>query len=398
MPYNRGMARTPLIIGRPARPPLAPLHAGGGRRSPGCRSRHKHLFGHTCRVKLARCHRKYAAACRPAPEVAYDAYGNNLGFDAATALTTLLYSGEQFDQRIAMQYLRARYYAPTIGRFNQLDPFFGKLEDPQSLHKYLYVHGNPIVLVGPTGERAMVNVMAALGVVGLLAAGMFVVPGLWGRFGASWGLREARESQEIAIVVGDLGFLNNAALSNSAVSIQRFRYELEKVGHVVTYSKNPTEEAMIQLLNDNDMVIVLGHGPPDSFDENELPLAGIRLGGNSVHDDENAVRLAQYGLPSAATSPLNPAWITANELEGTINNRDLVFVVPGCNGGRTDRLYRATGARLFVGCTTETNATNVVDVLQWVVDYLNEGEQTANKRFLDKSKVNVINPDNPKFF
>jgi len=36
---------------------------------------------------------------------AYDAYGNPLGFNPATALTNLLYSGEQFDQQIAMQYL-----------------------------------------------------------------------------------------------------------------------------------------------------------------------------------------------------------------------------------------------------------------------------------------------------
>jgi len=153
MPYNRGMARTPLIIGRPARPPLAPLHAGGGRRYPHCRSRCKHLFRHTCRAKLARCRQKYASACRPVPELAYDAYGNNLGFDPATALTKLLYSGEQFDQRIAMQYLRARYYDLSTGRFNRLDPYFGKLADPQSLHKYLYVHGDPISGVDPTGEE-----------------------------------------------------------------------------------------------------------------------------------------------------------------------------------------------------------------------------------------------------
>jgi hypothetical protein len=41
--------------------------------------------------------------------VTKDAYGNSLGFNPANAITTLLYSGEQFDQRIAMQYLRARY-------------------------------------------------------------------------------------------------------------------------------------------------------------------------------------------------------------------------------------------------------------------------------------------------
>jgi len=81
----------------------------------------------------------------------YDAYGNAVGFNAAAAATTFLYSGEQFDPRIGQQYLRARYYDPNTGRFNRLDPFFGNLHDPQSLHKYLFVHGDPINGIDPTG-------------------------------------------------------------------------------------------------------------------------------------------------------------------------------------------------------------------------------------------------------
>ncbi len=50
-----------------------------------------------------------------------------------------------------MQYLRARYYDPASGTFNRLDPFFGNLQDPQSLHKYLYVHGDPVQGIDPTG-------------------------------------------------------------------------------------------------------------------------------------------------------------------------------------------------------------------------------------------------------
>ncbi|MDR2441818.1 MAG: hypothetical protein LBE12_20875 [Planctomycetaceae bacterium] len=68
----------------------------------------------------------------------FDAYGNAIGFDPSVALTEFLYSGEQFDSKIGQQYLRARYYDPATGKFNHLDPFFGNLNDPQSLHKYLY--------------------------------------------------------------------------------------------------------------------------------------------------------------------------------------------------------------------------------------------------------------------
>jgi RHS repeat-associated protein len=62
-----------------------------------------------------------------------------------------LYSGEQFDSKIGQQYLRARYYDPATGRFNRLDPFFGDINDPQSLHKYLYTHADPINGIDPTG-------------------------------------------------------------------------------------------------------------------------------------------------------------------------------------------------------------------------------------------------------
>jgi RHS repeat-associated protein len=93
----------------------------------------------------------------------FDAYGNALGFDPAEALTEFLYSGEQFDAKIGQQYLRARYYDPATGRFNRLDPFFGNLNDPQSLHKYLYTHGNPINGIDPSGLMAMAMSIGGLG-------------------------------------------------------------------------------------------------------------------------------------------------------------------------------------------------------------------------------------------
>jgi RHS repeat-associated protein len=82
---------------------------------------------------------------------AYDAYGNMLLGSPTTALTSLLYSGEQTD-RTGLQYLRARYYDPRSGRFNRLDPFAGNTSDPQSLHKYLYAHGDPVNGIDPSGE------------------------------------------------------------------------------------------------------------------------------------------------------------------------------------------------------------------------------------------------------
>ena len=52
------------------------------------------------------------------------------------------------------QYLRARFYDPASGTFYRLDPFAGNLTDPQSLHKYLYAHGNPVAFSDPSGNFA----------------------------------------------------------------------------------------------------------------------------------------------------------------------------------------------------------------------------------------------------
>ena len=81
----------------------------------------------------------------------YDAYGNAIGFNPVNALTQYLYCGELFDHKLGWTYLRARYYDPKVGRFNRLDPFFGNVSDPQSLHKYTYCHGDPVNGVDPSG-------------------------------------------------------------------------------------------------------------------------------------------------------------------------------------------------------------------------------------------------------
>jgi RHS repeat-associated protein len=87
---------------------------------------------------------------------AYDAYGVQLtGSDLTAAedsLTDLLYSGEQFDAALGMQYLRARYYDPSTGRFTRLDPFAPDSADPRTLHRYLYGLADPISHIDPSGN------------------------------------------------------------------------------------------------------------------------------------------------------------------------------------------------------------------------------------------------------
>lgn len=97
----------------------------------------------------------------------YDAYGNLLaggGLTATNTLTSLLYSGEQFDTKTQLQYLRARYYSPSAGRFSSLDPFAGRPLDPQSLHKYVYGHANPITFTDPSGKVSYAELLIYTGI------------------------------------------------------------------------------------------------------------------------------------------------------------------------------------------------------------------------------------------
>ena len=70
----------------------------------------------------------------------------------ADALTKQLYNGENLDSRTGLYNFRARFYSPNSGRFDRLDPFAGSMHDPRTLHKYLYVHADPVQGIDPSGE------------------------------------------------------------------------------------------------------------------------------------------------------------------------------------------------------------------------------------------------------
>jgi RHS repeat-associated protein len=80
----------------------------------------------------------------------YDAFGKLLSQTGSTP-NVYLYTGERFDPDLGLYHLRARHYNPDRGRFTSMDPFPGFMEDPLGLHKYLYVHADPVNFVDPLG-------------------------------------------------------------------------------------------------------------------------------------------------------------------------------------------------------------------------------------------------------
>jgi len=81
----------------------------------------------------------------------YDAFGTELATSGGTS-NELRYSGERKMPETGLTYLRARYLNTGTGRFWTRDAFPGRTEDPQSLHRYLYVAQNPVNNIDPSGN------------------------------------------------------------------------------------------------------------------------------------------------------------------------------------------------------------------------------------------------------
>jgi len=112
-----------------------------------------HLDGHGSTRILTDLAGALATVAGVAQLFHYDAYGNPVGFNPTTAATSFLYNNEQLDPATSLYNFRARPYDPRIGRLLGLDPFFGRLMEPQGFHKHAFVHGDPISGIDPSGEE-----------------------------------------------------------------------------------------------------------------------------------------------------------------------------------------------------------------------------------------------------
>jgi RHS repeat-associated protein len=64
------------------------------------------------------------------------------------------FTGHQRDQETGLDYMVARYYSSSLGRFMAVDPGEDSaLEDPQSWNKYAYVRNNPLRSIDPDGTN-----------------------------------------------------------------------------------------------------------------------------------------------------------------------------------------------------------------------------------------------------
>ena len=81
----------------------------------------------------------------------YEPFGQSIE-SGGTFADPFRFTGQFYDEEIAEYYLRARQYNPTIARFTARDPVFGNLEQPLTLHKYLYCMNDSVNKRDLTGE------------------------------------------------------------------------------------------------------------------------------------------------------------------------------------------------------------------------------------------------------
>ncbi|MDZ8070038.1 MAG: putative Ig domain-containing protein [Nostoc sp. DedQUE08] len=98
----------------------------------------------------------------------YDAFGGLLD-QTGTFGNSFGFAGEQRDAATGLDYLRARYYDSSLGRFISKDEFPGYLNDPYSQHDYQYAHANPVRYTDPSGYFTLGDAMAAVTLAGQLA-------------------------------------------------------------------------------------------------------------------------------------------------------------------------------------------------------------------------------------
>jgi len=74
---------------------------------------------------------------------------------AAGTPNTRLFAGQEYDPDLGFYYLRARSLNTATGRFLTQDIYEGDIEQPASLHKYMYAQNNPVNKFDPTGKFAV---------------------------------------------------------------------------------------------------------------------------------------------------------------------------------------------------------------------------------------------------
>ena len=89
----------------------------------------------------------------PVASFRWDAWGSpRYPEDLQGQKNRLGFTGHYFDTETQLYYAKARYFDPQLGRFLSQDSYLGQIDDPPSLHRYVYVRNEPTGRIDPSGH------------------------------------------------------------------------------------------------------------------------------------------------------------------------------------------------------------------------------------------------------
>ncbi len=166
----------------------------------------------------------------------FDPFGSLLN-QSGTASSSYGFAGEWADAT-GLQYLRARYYSPSQGRFMSKDPFSGLLGSPGSLHAYAYALNNPILFTDPSGEAIpLILIIAALGFAGgaiINTIDQYQSNGGWCNYDwmemLTWGIGGAAAASMLAIIGVEVVGLVGLGLQGAAITLYTLGIPISTAG------------------------------------------------------------------------------------------------------------------------------------------------------------------------
>jgi len=155
----------------------------------------------------------------------YEPYGTTLS-SAGDSATPYGFTGEVTDSTGNI-YLRARYYNPNDGRFLSRDTWAGDVNNPLSLNRWMYVEGNPVNYVDPSGHITEKESNDAEKIVRELRVYNVFVEVDWGMYYAP-SLRSIRSASNCIWKVGEWELKELVELRRGVIDLSRAMGGLNK--------------------------------------------------------------------------------------------------------------------------------------------------------------------------
>ncbi len=206
----------------------------------------------------------------------YTPYGTATTTTSSASTTPYQYTSENLDSETGLNYLRARYYDPTTGRFISRDPVRGTLDNPITQNPYIYAADNPTTYTDPSGE--IVWDVIDVGFFFLSLDEFNDCPGLWS------GLQLGADTLSLLPGIPSLGWILRAD-DAAKIAKNAIKWPSQFAGSQVINGITYTGHALERM----EPVGFGGRGIPPSVVENAIKYGEKTVGksGEIIHTYEN---------------------------------------------------------------------------------------------------------------